>query len=77
MIEVFKIAHGIYDLDVSPKLAYQLGSITRGNKHKLFSHRFHYDLQKHYFFLHAFLTSGIAYQIMSLMLTLSTCARHA
>jgi len=44
-----KITHGIYDSDVSPKLAYNSGSITRGNKHKLLNHRFHYDLQKHHF----------------------------
>ena len=49
MIEVFKITHGIYDSDVSPKLAYHSGSITRGNKHKLLNDRFHYDLRKHYF----------------------------
>jgi len=31
MIEVFKITHGIYDSDVSFKLSYHSGSITRGN----------------------------------------------
>ena len=62
--------------DMSPKLAYHSGSITRGNKYKLLNHRFHYDLEST-FFLHVLLTSGIAYQIMSLMLTLSTCSRHA
>jgi len=41
MIEVFKIAHGIYDSDVSPKLAYHSGSITKGNKRKLLNYRFH------------------------------------
>jgi len=49
MIEVFKITHGIYDSDVSPKLAYHSGSITRGKKCKLLNHRFYYDLRKHYF----------------------------
>ena len=49
MIEVFKITHithGIYDSDVSHKLAYHSGSITRG-KDKLLNHRFDYDLRKH------------------------------
>jgi len=49
MIEVFKITHEIYDPEVSLKLAYHSGSITRGNKYKLLNHRFHYDLRKHYF----------------------------
>jgi len=31
------------------KLAYHSGSITRGNKYKVLSHRFHYDARKHYF----------------------------
>jgi len=39
----------MYDSDVSPKVAYHSGSITRGNKHKLLNHRFHYDLRTHYF----------------------------
>ena len=47
--EVFKITHEIYDPEVSLKLAYHSGSITRGNKYKLLNHRFHYDLRKHYF----------------------------
>ena len=49
MIKVFKITDGIYNSDVSPQLAYHSESITRGNKHKLLNHRFHYDLRKHYF----------------------------
>ena len=35
---------------MSLKLPYHHGSITRGNKYKIFNHRFHYDLRKHYFF---------------------------
>jgi len=49
MIKVFKITHNIYDSDVSLKLAYHSGSITRGNRYKLLHRSFHYDLCKHYF----------------------------
>jgi len=48
-IEVYKITHSIYDSDMSLILAYHSGSITRGNKYKLLSHIFYYDLRKHYF----------------------------
>ena len=47
MIEVLKITYDY--LEVSVKLAYHSGSITRGNAYKLLNHRFHYDLRKHYF----------------------------
>jgi len=43
MIEVFKIMHNIYDPEVSPELRYYPKSNTRGNKHKLLNHTFHYD----------------------------------
>ena len=49
MIEVFKIAHDLYDPDVSLNLAYHSGTITRGNTYKLINHRFHYDRRKYYF----------------------------
>jgi len=49
MIEVLKITHDLYDTDVSLNLAYYSGTITRGNKYKLISHRFRYDLRKYYF----------------------------
>ena len=39
----------IHNSQVSLKLPYHHGSITRGNKYKILSHRFHYDLRKHYF----------------------------
>ena len=48
MIAVFKITHDLYDPDVSLNLAYDSGTITRGNKYKLINHRF-YDLRKYYF----------------------------
>jgi len=49
MIEVFKITHDLYDPDVSLNMAYDSGTITRGNKYKLINRRFHYDLRKYYF----------------------------
>jgi len=46
MIEVLKkITHDIHDPDVLLKLAYNSGSITRGNRYKLTNYRFHYDLR--------------------------------
>ena len=51
MIEVFKIAHNIYDEGVSPDLTFYPRASTRGNNYKLVNHSFHYDLRKH-FFLH-------------------------
>jgi len=52
MIDVFKITHDIYDPDACLKLAYHSDSITRGNKYKLSSHRFHYDPRRYYFSAH-------------------------
>ena len=51
MIEVFKILHNYYDLDVAPKLVPVLNntSFTRGNSLKLFNHTFRYDLRKYSF----------------------------
>ena len=49
MIEVFKIMHNIYDPEVSPELRYYPKSNTRGNKHKLLNHTFHYDTRKYSF----------------------------
>jgi len=70
----------MYDSDVSSKLAYHLGSTTRGNKYKVLNHRFHYEYMIHTrrkrCFLHALLTSGIVYQNMLSVLTPSTCSRH-
>jgi len=71
MIEAFKITHDIYDSDVSLKLAYHSGFITRGN-YKLLNNRFHYDPRKHYFFLHVLLTFGIVFPITLWMLILCT-----
>ena len=50
MIEVFKITHNIYDLEVSPELRYYPKSNTRGNKYKLPNHTFHYDTRKYSFY---------------------------
>jgi len=38
------LPHPVYDSDVSLKLAYHSGFVTRGNKYKLLNHRFHYDI---------------------------------
>ena len=46
------LPHPVYDSDVSLKLAYHSGFVTRGNKYKLLNHRFHYDIWKHYFSAH-------------------------
>ena len=40
MIEVFKILHDYYDLDVAPKLVLNNTSFTRGNSLKLLNHTF-------------------------------------
>jgi len=79
MIEVFKITHDIYDSDMSPKLAYHSGSMTRGNKYKLFNHGYHYDLRKHYFSARIvnIWTSLPNHVVDVIMLALSTCSRHA
>jgi len=49
MIEVFKIAHNIYDSEESLELMYYPKSNTRGNKYKLLNHTFHYNTQKYSF----------------------------
>ena len=49
MIEVFKILHNYYDLDVAPKLVLNNTSFTRGNSLKLLNHTFRYDLRKYSF----------------------------
>jgi len=77
MIEVFKVAHDLYDPDVSLNLAYHSGTITTGNKYKLIKHRFHYDQRKYTIFLHVLLIFGIVYQTTSSPLILSTYLKHA
>jgi len=46
MIVVFKIAHNYYDFDVAVELPLNTRATTRGNKFKLESYSFHYDLRK-------------------------------
>jgi len=48
MLDVFEIAHATMHMSHFI-MAYQSGSITKGNKYKLLNHRFHYDWRKHYF----------------------------
>jgi len=45
MIEVFKIAHNIYDTTVAPDLIFIEKANTRGNHYKVQNHSFHYDLR--------------------------------
>ena len=50
MIEVFKIAHNIYDEEaVYPYLSFYARANTRGNNYKLVNNSFHYDWRKHFF----------------------------
>jgi len=49
MIEVIKMTHNVYGPNVSLKLEYNLGCITRGNKYKLLNRTFYHDLRKYYF----------------------------
>ena len=49
MIETYKIITGIYDREAAPVLKLNLSTITRGNQHKLDTHRTKYDLRKYFF----------------------------
>ena len=49
MIEVFKILNGIYDCIVTPHLARDLGTRTRGNSFKLLHLRCKHDVKKYSF----------------------------
>jgi len=53
IVEVFKILHNYYDLDVAPKLVLNNTSfnqsIKTGNSLKLLNHTFRYDLRKYSF----------------------------
>ena len=49
MIEVYKLAHGIYDRSSSIALDYSDITKTRGNSFKLVKRQVHYDLRKYFF----------------------------
>ena len=49
MIEVYKIVTNKYQSTVSPVLRLNSNRNTRGNKYKLISHSFHYDVRKYSF----------------------------
>ena len=49
MIEAFKLITGRYDPDVSPVLARNSHTSTRGNSHKLQFSRSKYDVRKYFF----------------------------
>ena len=66
----------IYVSKVSLKLAYHSDSITRSDKYKLRKHRFIMTYEST-IFLHVLLIFGIVYLTMLLILTLSTCSKHA
>jgi hypothetical protein len=49
MIEVFKILHGLYDVNIVPVLRMNTYAATRGNSLKLSHIRSHYDIRKYSF----------------------------
>ena len=69
MIEVFKITHGIYDLDASLKLAYHPGSVARGIININFSTIDFIMIYVSTIFLHVLLIFGTVYLITLWRLT--------
>ena len=60
MIQTYKILHGLYDKEVSPKLTLksELGKVLRGHTMQLHQHRARLDVRKHSF-THRIVPSGI------------------
>ena len=49
MIEVFKVAHNLYDKRSAVNLNFCDSARTRGHQYRLFPQHVHYDLRKHFF----------------------------
>jgi hypothetical protein len=58
MIETYKILHGIYNNDCTPKLNLLHNTVTRGHNYRLIHMHKHYDLRK-YFIVNRIITYGI------------------